>query len=57
MHSSRSGRVTPLDTIFGLIQKSAAGVSTAEFKKKTGLAERQIWNTVVRATKGANHGR
>jgi len=47
----RVKRVTNIDMILGLIQGSAEGLSTAELKEKTGLAERQIWNTVVRASK------
>jgi hypothetical protein len=42
-------------TIIETIQtrKSCApnGISTAELKEKTGLAERQIWNIINRATK------
>ncbi len=44
-------RITNMALVTGLIQGSAEGISTAELKEKTGLAERQIWNTVVRATK------
>jgi hypothetical protein len=44
-------RVTNIDTIVGLIQGSAEGISTAELKGKTGLAESQIWNIVNRASK------
>lgn len=42
-------RVTNIDTIVGLIQASTEGISTAELKEKTGLAERQIWSIVNRA--------
>jgi hypothetical protein len=44
-------RVTNIDMIMGLILESAEGISTVQLKEKTGLAERQIWNTVTRATK------
>jgi len=44
-------RVTNIDTVVGLIQGSTEGISTAELKEKTGLAELQIWNVVTRATK------
>ena len=44
-------RVTNIDTIVGLIQGAPDGISTAELKTKTGLAESQIWNIVNRATK------
>ena len=44
-------RVTNIDMIVGLIQGSAEGISTAELKGKTGLAESQIWNIVNRASK------
>lgn len=42
-------RVTHIDAVVGLIQSSPEGVSTAELKEKTGLAERQIWSIVNRA--------
>jgi len=44
-------KVTNIDTIVGLIQGSTDGISTAELKEKTGLAESQIWNIVNSATK------
>jgi hypothetical protein len=44
-------RVTNIDTVVGLIQGSAEGISTAELKEKTGFAERQIWSIVNRAAK------
>ena len=44
-------RVTNIDSVIGLIQGSAKGISTAELKKKTGLSERQIWSIVDRAAK------
>jgi len=44
-------RVTNIDMIVGLIQGSTEGISTAELKEKTGLAESQIWNIVNRAAK------
>ena len=44
-------RVTKMDTVVGLIQASTEGMSTAELKEKTGLAESQIWNIVNRAKK------
>jgi DNA invertase Pin-like site-specific DNA recombinase len=44
-------KVTNIDTVVTLIHGSAEGISTAELKKKTGLAEQQIWNIVNRATK------
>jgi uncharacterized membrane protein len=37
--------------IVGLIKGSAEGISTAELKEKTGLAESQIWNIVNRVSK------
>jgi hypothetical protein len=43
--------VTNIDMVMGLIQGSAEGISTAVLKEKTGLAERQIWGIVTRATK------
>jgi hypothetical protein len=42
---------TNISTVVGLIQASREGISTAEIKAKTGLAESQIWNIVARATK------
>ena len=47
----RAKKVTNIDTVVGLIQGSAKGISTAELKEKTGLAENQIWNIVNRAAK------
>ena len=44
-------RVTNIDTVVGLIQGSAEGISTAELKEKTGFAENQIWGIVTRAAK------
>ena len=44
-------RITNIDMIVGLIQGSAEGISTAELKEKTGLAESQIWSIVNRASK------
>jgi hypothetical protein len=44
-------RVTKIDMIVGLIKGSTEGISTAELKEKTGLAESQIWNIVNRAVK------
>jgi len=44
-------RVTNIDAVVSLIQSSAQGISTAELKEKTGLAESQIWNIVNRAAK------
>lgn len=43
--------VTNIDAVLGLIQASTEGISTAELKEKTGLAERQIWSIVNRAKK------
>jgi predicted transcriptional regulator of viral defense system len=43
--------VTNIDTVVGLIQGSAEGISTAELKEKTGLVESQIWSIVNRASK------
>lgn len=44
-------RVTNIDMIVGLIQGSTEGISTAELKEKTGLANSQIWSIVNRAAK------
>jgi hypothetical protein len=49
--NARAKKVTNIDTIVGLIQGSAKGISTAELKEKTGLAESQIWNIVNRVSK------
>jgi len=43
------GKVTNIDKVLGLIQASKDGISTADLKEKTGLAERQIWSIVNRA--------
>ncbi len=47
-------RVTNIDMIVGLIQGSTEGISTAELKEKTGLANSQIWSIVNRAAKEGN---
>jgi len=44
-------KITNIDAVVTLIQNSAEGISTAELKEKTGLAESQIWNIVNRASK------
>ena len=44
-------RITNIDAVVSLIQGSTEGISTAELKEKTGLAERQIWSIVNRASK------
>jgi hypothetical protein len=43
--------VTNIDKVLELIQASTEGISTAELKEKTGLAERQIWGIVNVAKK------
>ena len=44
-------KITQMAAVVGLIQESTEGISTAELKEKTGLAEIQIWNIVNRAAK------
>ena len=44
-------RITNLASVIRFIQRSTEGISTAELKEKTGLAERQIWSIVDRAGK------
>ena len=44
-------KATNIDTVVSLIQGAPEGISTAELKEKTGLAERQIWGIVTRASK------
>ena len=44
-------KITNIDAVVTLIQSSAEGISTAELKEKTGLADSQIWNIVNRAYK------
>lgn len=44
-------KLTNIDSVIGIIRASREGVSTAELKEKTGLAERQIWSIVNRAKK------
>ena len=43
--------ITNIATVVGLVQASTEGISTTELKEKTGLAERQIWGIVNRASK------
>jgi uncharacterized membrane protein len=47
----RAKKLTNIDKVVGLIKGSTEGISTAELKEKTGLAESQIWNIVNSATK------
>lgn len=47
----RAKKVTNIDRVVGIIQGSIEGISTAELKEKTGLAESQIWNIVNSASK------
>lgn len=49
--ASRKKRVTNIKMVVELIQGSAEGISTAELKEKTGLADSQIWNIVNRSAK------
>ena len=42
-------KITNIDKVVGLIQASTEGISTAELKEKTSLAECQIWSIVNRA--------
>jgi hypothetical protein len=44
-------KITNQASVIELIQGSKKGISTGELTKKTGLAERQIWSIVYRATK------
>ncbi len=39
-------KVTNIDKVLELIKASTEGISTADLKGKTGLAERQIWSIV-----------
>jgi polyhydroxyalkanoate synthesis regulator phasin len=48
---SRAKKVTNIDKVVGLVQGSAEGISAAELKEKTGLAENQIWNIINSAAK------
>ena len=49
--SPTAKRTTNIDAVVTLIREYAEGITTAELKKKTGLAESQIWNIVNRATR------
>ena len=44
-------RITHIASVVSLVHASTEGISTAELKEKTGLAERQIWSIVNRAAK------
>lgn len=44
-------RVTQLDQVIGIVDESAAGISTEGLMEKTGLSKSQLWNIVNRATK------
>jgi hypothetical protein len=45
-------RITQIDRVVGLINASTGGMSTAELKDQTGLADNKLWNIVSRAAKG-----
>jgi polyhydroxyalkanoate synthesis regulator phasin len=47
----RAKKLTNIDKVMGLIQGSTEGISTAQLKEKTGLAESQIWNIINRVSK------
>ena len=49
--SPAAKRTTNIDAVVTLIREYTEGVTTAELKAKTGLAESQIWNIVNRAAK------
>ena len=44
-------KVTNIEKVITLINRSKAGISTGQLKKKTGLSERQIWSIVNRGSK------
>jgi len=44
-------RITNIDRVLRMIQKSKDGIATADLKKKTGLSELQIWNIINRTAK------
>jgi len=49
--AKKIGKMTNIEKVISLIQTGMEGISTAELKEKTGLAESQIWNIVSRAAK------
>lgn len=47
----RAGKETQMDAVVSLVRGAEGGITTSALKKKTGLAERQIWSVVYRAEK------
>ncbi len=47
----KAGRETQMEAIVSLVRGAEGGITTSALKKKTGLAERQIWSVVYRAEK------
>jgi uncharacterized membrane protein len=45
------GKSTNTSLVLGLIRESKGGITTPELKKKTGLADKQIWPIIYKAEK------
>lgn len=45
------GKATNTDSVLNLIKDSKGGITTPELKKKTGLADKQIWPIIYKAEK------
>ncbi len=46
--AKKTGRITAIDTVLGIIKKnrSKRGVDTATLKSETGFNDKKIWNTI-----------
>ena len=49
--AKKKAKVTAIDTVFKLIQRTKKGVNTASLKKKTGFSDKKIWNIINRLKK------
>ena len=49
--TKKKEKVTAIDTVFKIIQRTKKGVNTASLKKKTGFSDKKIWNIINRLKK------
>ena len=49
--AKKTAKITAVDSVLGVIQKSKGKVTTAQIKKKTGFSNRKIYDIISRAKK------
>jgi hypothetical protein len=49
--AKKTVKITAVDSVLGIIQKSKGKVTTAQIKKKTGFSNRKIYDIISRAKK------